>query len=211
MKIINISKDLFSAPREPMEIEPRRQTLASLEAGDACNETAIYTSLHTGTHLYAPSFVFDEYRPDTVSDLKPEQYIGAVTVVTVPEGPITGEVVENYFPRNAKKVIVRSYYANDPVTFFGGAADDLGALGYDLIGFEGLADNGTGNVSLYRDLMNRGSLILEGLDLQKVERDGEYFLMAAPLLVEGAESAPVRALLVEDQLLWTSKESRLRL
>lgn len=41
-------------------------------------------------------------------------------------------------------------------------------------------------------------VLLEGLDLSGVE-EGIYFLMAAPLKIDGADGSPVRAILLERQ------------
>ena len=212
MKLIDISTDLMRAKRVPMEPEPRLQKLNRMDCGDACDTTALYTSLHTGTHVDAASFIQEEEEePPHISDLPLETFIGPVTVVSVPEGPVTGEVIENYLPRNAERIIIRGPFWEKDVTFFGGAAKDLADIGYKLIGFEGAANNGDEDMSLYYQLMANGAVVLEGLDLSKVERDGDFFLMAQPLKLEGTEAALCRAVLVEDQLFWASRDSRLHL
>ena len=212
MKLIDISTDLMSAKRVPMEPEPRLQKLNRMDCGDPCDITALYSSLHTGTHVDAAAFIQEEEEsPACVSDLPLETFIGPVTVVSVPEGPVTGAVVENYLPRNAERVIIRGPFWEKEVTFFGGAAKDLADIGYKLIGFEGAANNGAEDLSLYYQLMAGGAVVLEGLDLSKVERDGDYFLFAQPLKVEGTEAALCRAVLVEDQIFWASRDSRIHL
>ena len=47
-----------------------------------------------------------------------------------------------------------------------------------------------------------GTAILEGLDLSEVQ-PGEYFLFAPPVLYDGLEAAPVRAVLISDYIFWS--------
>ena len=53
-------------------------------------------------------------------------------------------------------------------------------------------------VAVHRQLLSSGMVLLEGLDLSGVE-EGIYFLMAAPLKIDGADGSPVRAILLERQ------------
>ena len=46
---------------------------------------------------------------------------------------------------------------------------------------------------------------LENLDLENVQ-SGDYFLMAAPMKISGAEAAPVRAFLVSDYIFWSGEQ-----
>ena len=45
------------------------------------------------------------------------------------------------------------------------------------------------------ELLARGLVILEGLDLSEVP-DGNYYLTVLPLKIEGVEGAPARAILI---------------
>lgn len=206
MKVIDISTESLSAPRKETEPAPRVQVLHSMGEGDDFNQSALYASLQMGTHINTPAMVFDEEDVPGTGELSLAKVVGPVTVFTVPEGPITGAVVENYFPRNAKRVIVRAALGSTGIRFFGGAAKDIADIGYALIGFEGVASE---DINTYRSLMSRGSVLLEGLDLGKVERDGEFFLFAQPMKIDGVEATPCRALLVEDEMSWSSQKSRI--
>ena len=53
-------------------------------------------------------------------------------------------------------------------------------------------------VAVHRQLLSSGMVLLEGLDLSGVE-EGIYFLMAAPLKIDGADGSPVRAILLDRQ------------
>ncbi|HBG55297.1 MAG TPA: cyclase, partial [Ruminococcaceae bacterium] len=49
----------------------------------------------------------------------------------------------------------------------------------------------------HRELLGAGVPLLEGLDLSRAE-PGDYRLIALPLLLGGAEAAPVRAVLLRE-------------
>ena len=60
-----------------------------------------------------------------------DAFIGPCTVVEVPEGMITGAFIEEYFPRNAKRILIKSHgkaYLHES------AASELSYLGYILVG-----------------------------------------------------------------------------
>ena len=48
--------------------------------------------------------------------------------------------------------------------------------------------------------------ILENLDLENVE-SGNYFLVAPPVKIGGAEAAPVRAMLITDYIFWSGDKN----
>ena len=165
--------------------------------------TALYACLHSGTHVDAPSHVFSQTEdPDfykTVTDLPLEKFIGPVTVVDIPPGPLTGREIERYFPRFSDRVILRCH---GDFEFFAGAADDVAALGYQLLGYEGLAHGGKNEAAFHRALLGAGTVLLEGLDLSGLNRGGDYFLFAPPVKLDGLEAAPARAILIEDHIIW---------
>lgn len=203
MTIYDISTDLLTAEVYPGDPEPRLHAIERIDNDDDFNVTALYACLHTGTHVDAPSHIFSEVDdPEfcrTVDDLPLEKFIGPVTVVDIPPGPLTGREVEMYFPRFSDRVILR---CQGDFEFFGGAADDVAALGYQLLGFEGLSHGGKDEAGFHRALLGAGTVLLEGLDLSELPRGGDYFLFAPPVKLNGQEAAPARAILIEDHIIW---------
>lgn len=203
MNIIDISSDLLTAEVYPGDPEPRIQQVQRLDMGDEFNVNALYACLHTGTHIDAPTHVFgeddDRSLQRSITDWPLEKFIGPVTVVDVPAGPLTGREVELYFPRLADRVILRCH---GDFEFFGGAADDVAALGYELLGFEGTGVAGKNEGAFHRALLGSGTALLEGLDLSDLPRAGNYFLFAPPVKLGGQEAAPTRAVLIEDHIIW---------
>lgn len=200
MKIIDISTDLLSTPVYPGDPEQRIQHVYSLENGDEYNLSAVYANFHTATHADAPSHFLED--TDTIDKLALDKFIGPVQVVALPEGPITGEIVEKYFPKNAERIILRTHPDSQ---FFAGAAEDVADIGYKLIGYDKPALGGNNEMAVHRALLSRGTVLLENLDLSNVNRDGEFFLIAQPIKAVGMEASFVRALLIEDYILWSYK------
>ena len=54
MKIYDISQEVFSSVVFPGDPAPKREILASVQAGDVCNLTAFSMCAHNGTHIDAP-------------------------------------------------------------------------------------------------------------------------------------------------------------
>ena len=57
---------------------------------------------------------------------------------------------------------------------------------------------GESEMEVHRCLLQADTIILEGLNLEHVE-PGEYFLVALPLRISGAEASPVRAILLQPE------------
>lgn len=198
MKIIDISAGLLTAPVYPGDPKPEIAPMQSLADGDGCNLNALYMGLHNGSHADAPLH-FVEHAP-SVDKLAVERFVGPCTVIEVSEGMITGAFVENSFPRTAERILIKS---NGRAFIHESAAHELAYNGCRLIGTDGMSiepQNGDGGA--HRALLRAGIPLLEGLDLSAVSQ-GEYFLIAPPLKIEGAEASPVRALLVSDYIFWS--------
>ena len=202
MRIIDISSDLMTAPVYPGDPVPKLQKMYSVENDDDFNLSAIYAGLHNGTHIDAPSHVLGEYGKN-IDEIPLEPFIGPVEIITLPDGPVTGRMVEKIFPKEAKRVILRT---NENSEFFGAAAEDAAALNYELLGYDKLSMGGQDEVLFHRALLAGGTMLLEGIDLSEVTHDGEYFLIAPPVKISGAEAAFSRALLIEDYIFWASKK-----
>ncbi len=192
MIIYDISRELFSAPVYPGDPAPQIQKIKGFEFGDIYNLSALYACTHTGTHIDAPLHFFDD--GGDVASIPLEKCMGNAAVITLPAGPITGEVVERYFPRYISKVILRTQPDN---VFFGGAAEDIAALGYDLLGYDCVSLGDENEAAAHRALLGAGTVLLENLDLSKV-KDGTYYLVALPIKAEGLEGAFCRAVLLEN-------------
>lgn len=78
----------------------------------------------------------------------------------------------------------------------GDAARYLCELGISGVGIDSLGiERDQSDHATHKALFGAGIVIIEGLRLQDVS-PGEYFLVAAPLKIQGVEASPLRALLL---------------
>lgn len=191
MVIFDISPDIFKTPVYAGDTEPFIESVNSIQNGDEYNLSDITMCLHTGAHIDAPlHFVEDG---NSVDMLPPDKFIGRCVVASA-EGPVTAEWVEKNLPWDCKRLLIKcggSGYLMD------NAVSELCRFHLELIGIDSLSVAAPDNEgAVHRELMYNDIAILEGIDLSKVN-DGEYFIIAAPIKIGGAEAAPCRALLIK--------------
>lgn len=192
MNIIDVSRELFSAPVYPGDPEPHRDLVRRMEMGDGCNLSGFYTGCHSATHVDAPRHFIEDGK--TIDQLALSNFMGECTVVSA-EGIITGSDIDDILP-NAHKIIL---FKGDGKAFLSqSGAFALADSGITLIGTDATSiETGDDTFAAHKELLGAGILILEGLDLSQVE-PGNYRLIAMPLLLAGAEASPVRAVLIEE-------------
>lgn len=197
LKLIDISRDIMKTPPYPGDPAPQLSLLSGIAQGDDCNVALLSTCLHTGTHVDAPLHFLDG--GNTVNRYPLDVFIGECYVVEMGPGRITGRTVNQYFPQDAQRILVKS---NGNAWFDVTAAEELGFMGLRLIGTDAASVGSTDNeAAAHKGFLRCGTAILENLDLSAVST-GKYFLMAQPLKIAGVEAAPCRAVLLEDYLFW---------
>lgn len=200
MKIIDISNDLLTAEVYEGDPGPEMKKVREISPDSYYNLSVLDACLHNGTHIDAPlHFVPDA---DSVDKLPLEKFIGPCKVIEVSEGIITGRLVEEYFPRDCKRVLIKSK-GRAFIHYTG--AEVMSYLGYELVGTDGVTvEAPDSDGSTHRSLLNANIAILEGLNLEEV-KSGEYFLIAPPVKIGGAEASFTRAVLISDYIFWSSK------
>lgn len=201
MQIIDISNDLLTAEVYPDDPVPELAAMTSLSDGALYNVSALYAGLHNGTHIDAPLHVFSDGAD--VASVPLDSCIGPCAVLSVPAGLITGDFMERNYPSGAERVLLKS---NGRAFLHDSAAEVMLRLGCRLIGTDGLsieAENASGSV--HRALLNRGMVLLEGLNLENV-KDGNYFLFAPPIKIGGGDAAFTRAVLITDYIFWSGAQ-----
>ncbi len=202
MQIIDISRDITKCELYPGDPEVRLEVASALSRGDSCNLSAIYTGLHNGTHADAPLHFIEGGESIEKADLS--VFIGECYVIEVPEGPITGEYVDNHFPRDAERVLIKG---NGKAWFMENGAEEVAFSKIKLIGTDSLSVGTHGNqTGPHRALLRENVAIVENLDLSKV-KPGKYFLLAQPLKIGSAEAAPLRAVLLADFIFWSGSKA----
>lgn len=201
MKIFDISRDILSAEVYPGDPEPKIKKVADINEGADYNLSEISMCLHNGTHIDAPLHFFND--GEDISSVDPSAFVGPCVVIEVPEGIITGAIVDRYFPRNTKRILIKS---NGKAFLHETAATELAVLGCYLVGTDAQTiETAESGGRTHRALLADNIAILEGLDLKNI-KEGDYFLVAPPLKIEGAEAAPCRALLISDYIFWSGEK-----
>lgn len=197
MNIIDISRPLLTTIEYPGDPETRLDRVRSIEKGDSCNLSAVYACVHTATHADAPSHFLEG--AETIDKVDLNKYIGHCTVIEVPPGVITGEYVDKYFPKQCERLLIKG----DAQSFFmESAAYELLDSGLCLIGTDADSVGKSGNqLKPHKAFLQNGVAIIENLDLSAVE-PGDYYLIALPVKMGEIDGAPVRAVLIDDYILW---------
>ena len=199
MKIIDISRDLLTAPVYEGDPVPEHEWIKTIGDDSQYSLSAICACLHNGTHIDAPShFLIDG---ESIEEYSLEKFIGPCKVLEVSEGIITGQTVEDYFPRDCKRVLIKSH---GRAFIHETAAEVMALYGYDLIGTDSTTVEMPGSDgAAHRALLRSDIAILEGLNLDEAGK-GDYFLIAPPVRIDGAEASFTRALLVADYIFWSN-------
>lgn len=188
----------------PGDVPPSLEATARIRDGDACNVGALHTSLHNGTHADAPLHVEDG--AGGAETLPLEAFLGPAVVVDRsravdrdPERPgLAGWVPEGH------RVLLRSGRDDGrsfpdrvegvpPAWIRALAGRAVPLLGVDAPSVDPLDSR---ELPAHRACFDAGVCVLENLDLSGVPA-GRYRLVALPLRIEGADAAPVRAVLLE--------------
>lgn len=189
MELIDISRELTTAPLYPGDPAPFTEKLSDMHMGDECSTSLLHACVHAGTHMDAPCHFLPDAK--SVDEIPLSRCCGDCYVVEA-NGPLVGEQLEKILWMMPPRVLFKGN-----VQLTQSAAFTLVDAGVRLVGVEGAsvasADD-TGEI--HRQLLSAGVLILEGLDLSAA-RAGNYYLFAAPVKIAGCDGAPVRAMLME--------------
>ncbi len=199
MDVIDISRDLLKTPEYPGDPKNYVELVQRIKGGDSCNLSAVYTCLHTATHVDAPRHFIDDGA--TIDELPLDVFIGECYVVEAPPGPITGDYADkNFYIEGCERLLIKG---NGLAHLMESTAYDIALSGIKLIGIDNCTiGKGETNPRVHTALLAENIPIIEGLDLSDVE-PGRYFLMAQPIKIGGVEAAPLRAVLVKEHIFWT--------
>lgn len=178
----------------------------TLAKGGSVNLSAITTSPHVGTHADAPLHVRDGWPAS--HELPLAAFAGRAIVCSVdPAIDIIGPrdlsplsahgPIERVLLRTQCSVAGGTFPERWPVL----SVETVHALlgrGLKLLGVDTPSVDGRHSKTLdvHKALFGGGAFNLENLDLRAID-DGEYELVAYPILLEGVDAAPVRAVLRE--------------
>lgn len=196
MKCYDISQEVFGAEVYPGDPVPQRTQVYSIAEGAVCNLTAFSMCAHNGTHIDAPShFLIDG---KTVEQIPLSKLVGQAYVAEH-EGLVTATdarrmltLARECSPEAARRLLIKGKAMVSPE-----AAAVFAAAPLELLGNESQSVGPVeAPMAVHQCLLRAEVVLLEGIRLAQVPV-GEYLLFAAPLALGGADGAPCRAVLVE--------------
>lgn len=185
----------------------------SVSKGDSSNVSNLVFGSHTGTHVDAPSHIFDGEM--TVDKLPLDLLMGRASVVAFPEdvfaigyAELRAQGVELLEAQMRKRILLktrnsdflegRSPFRPDYTFLAPDGAEYLIDLGVQLVGVDYLSIEQfhSGHHKTHKMLLSNNIVIAEGLNLSNITA-GEYEFCCLPLRIEGCDGAPARAVLID--------------
>ncbi len=165
--------------------------------------TALHLSTHTGTHIDAPVHYLKT--GDTIDTIPLSHVMGACRVidVTLAGTSITANNLKGRLD-GIDRLLLKTSFSNTDLfeeNYPSLTADaarlitacDMKCVGIDTPSIESYECDGT----VHRELLRRGCIIIELLDLSRV-KEGDYTLVALPLRLTGLDGSPARVVLLDD-------------
>lgn len=205
MRIIDISmkiKEDMAVYKDKPEIKPKIKVYQTFENGKSY-ESGVEIGMHTGTHVDAPLHMIKGGKTIEQMDLSKLMMKCKVIDLTYIKDKITKNDLETKDIEKGDFILFKTINSfTDKFDFDFVFLEKSGAeylrdkkiigVGTDSLGIErSQPDHETHIVLLDSDI-----IILEGLRLKHVS-EGEYFLAALPLNIDGVEASPVRAILMD--------------
>jgi arylformamidase len=171
-------------------------------SGGTVYESRLDMNMHTGTHIDRQLHMIPG--GNTVESLELPKVVTNCKVFDLSEvaDKITAEhlrtknIAEDDFVLLKTKNSYENILENDFIYVDKTGAVYLKELKIKGVGIDGLGiERSQPGHETHIELLGSDIVILEGLRLRDIE-EGEYFLIAAPINVAGAEAAPVRAVLL---------------
>ena len=190
MRIVDITRELLSAPVYDGDTVPNITKVRSISEGDDYNLSDLLCCLHSGTHMDAPLHYID--RGYDIASVNLEKCIGEAAVIEL-SGDENPEKLTELLKDLPERILIKKGGKLTAQT-----ARTLADCGVVLIGVEDMSvGEGDSETEIHRIFLEKGIAVLENITLENVKKD-RGFLAALPLKIAGAEGAPVRAVFIED-------------
>ena len=194
----------------PGNPEIRIEPHSEIARGASSNLSRIAFGSHTGTHVDAPRHFFEA--GSTVDRLPLNALVGPARVLRMPDDVMSVTEahlrahdlmgVERLLIRTRNSAFVTDREFHPDFTFVApDAAEFIASLGIKLVGVDyySVEQFHSGHHRTHRALLERGIVIVEGLDLSDIDA-GEYAFCCLPLRLEGLDGAPARAILMKPEI-----------
>ena len=197
MKIYDISQPVFGCKVYSGDPAPQKKVICSIESGDLYNLTEFSMCAHNGTHIDAPAHFLKGGK--TVDEIPLEKTVGYCFVCE-----FNGYLLDTHAKSILQHINKISKNGASRLLFKGEtiiteqSASFFASQNIMLIGVESQSvGDENAPKKVHEILLEKGVVLLEGLVLENV-LEGEYFLCAQSLNLNGVEGAPCRAILIEN-------------
>ncbi len=166
-------------------------------------ESRLSLDVHTGTHVDAPLHMMNDGA--TFETINMEDLVGQAKVIDVTnvKGAISDKDIESEDIQEGDFILFKSQNSfedefNFEFVFVGeDAARYLAERNIRGVGVDGLGiERSQPEHPTHRSLFEKDVIIMEGLRLKDVAA-GQYFMVAAPLKLQGTDASPARVLLFD--------------
>ena len=188
-------------PNWPGDTQFLYELIYTKEQTGSVNIGKIVTSLHTGTHADAP-YHFN-YKGETMEQLDINRFIGTCIVIDCrSQKEITAEWLQRFQFHSVERVLLKTidkiddHFPRSVPIIHPNVAAFLKERGVKLLGVDipSVDELTSKDVLTHHALHEAGIYIIEGLVLEEID-EGYYDFIGLPLKIEGADGAPVRAVI----------------
>ena len=183
--------------------KPEKQPKMNQGTNGYVTETRLELDVHTGTHIDAPRHMVVD--GDTFETISMEDLVGQCKVfdLTQVEDGISKKDLERFDIQKNDFVFLKTKNSFEDTFNFNfiylaqDGAEYLSEIGVRGVGIDtlGIERSQEGHPT-HKTLFAKKIIIIEGLRLKEINQ-GEYFMVAAPLKLEGTDGSPARVLLFE--------------
>ena len=183
--------------------KPEKQPKLNQVTTGYVTETRLELDVHTGTHIDAPLHMVVD--GDTFETIPMDDLVGQCKVfdLTQVDDGISKKDLERFEIQKDDFVFLKTKNSYEETFNFDfiylaqDGAEYLSQLGVRGVGIDtlGIERSQEGHPT-HKTLFAKKIIIIEGLRLKEINQ-GEYFMVAAPLKLEGTDGSPARVLLFE--------------
>jgi arylformamidase len=195
---------------------PVFEKVSSIEK-DGFVVTKISIGTHTGTHIDAPSHLYEGGR--SVAEIDPGSLMGRAVLLdlSLADGPITDAELEKiYMPYSGESVdilLIKTRNCSECQDGSPHSGRTLAATAgkwifkncFKVVGVDTLSVDEDASLLNHHLFLSNGINIVEYLNLKDVQ-SGIYFFICLPLKLEGCDGAPARSILMDIPLFGDSSK-----
>ena len=213
-EVIDISVGISSlTPVYPGDPEPNIRKIFCLP-DDGASVSSISMGSHTGTHIDAPSHIFEDGK--SVDKLQLDTLVGNAVLLdlssikqTIKKQDLENALNEFDMTDNIDILLIKTQNSKiwtdsssmgfeSMISLDRSSGEWIVENGFKSVGIDGFSVDVEPDLEVHRLLLGNDINIIECLDFNGVS-DGVYSFVCLPLKMEGCDGSPARAMLIKNQ------------